>query len=286
MDILEVKQPIQLALAQLHRAIGIGDFNKDNRLDLAVANYGTNTVAILLGHPDKDFANNTVNVTNTDTPSSLTTVTSYNHENQSNSTITNWIVDDVPILLGDYYADFLSQTTYSTGSSSRPYSIAVGDLNNDTFMDIVVANSGNENFGVILGYGNGSFANEMIYSTGVGSNPQHVIVDDFNRDNQLDIAITNPRNDSIIVLLGNGNGSFSTQLTYSTGSGSNPSSLAIDNLNNDNYVDLVVVNENTDTVGIFFGFDYTAFAKQQPCESGENSGPSRWLLVISTKMVT
>ena len=78
-------------------------------------------------------------------------------------------------------------------------------------------------------------ANEMIYSTGIGSNPQHVIVADFNRDNQLDIARYQSKNGQYYCASRNGNGSFSTQLTYSTGSGSNPRTLAIGNLNNDNY---------------------------------------------------
>jgi hypothetical protein len=240
-------------------AIAADDFNKDNRLDIAVANYGSSNVAILLGHHSKDSINQTHNINDTDS--------------QSNSTIANRIPDDVPILLGDYYADFRSQIAYSTGSSSRPYSIAIGHLNNDTKMDIIVANSGNENIGILFGYGNGSFTTEMTYSIGTGSNPQNVVVDDFNKDNQLDVALTNPREDSIIVLIGNGNGTFSTDLTYSTGSGSNPSSLVIGNLNNDEYLDLVVANEGTDTIGIFFGFDYILFTKQKPCETGDIETP-------------
>jgi hypothetical protein len=37
--------------------------------------------------------------------------------------------------------------------------------------------------------------------TGIGSNPQNVIADDVNRDNQLHVIITIPRNDSITMLL-------------------------------------------------------------------------------------
>ena len=181
----------------------------------------------------------------------------------------------MPILLGDYYAGFRRQTTYSTGSSSHPYSIAIGHFNNDTHMDIVVANSGNENLGILFGLGNGSFAAEIIYPIGIDSSPENVIVDDFNKDNQSDVAVTNPTQDSIIVFLGNGNGNFSTKLTYSTGSGSNPSTFAIGNFNNDEYLDLVVANKGTDTIGIFFGFDYTFFTKQKPYESGDSTGPYR-----------
>ena len=215
----------------------VGDFNKDNQLDIAVVNAGTNNVAILLGHPSKDVVNQTADATD--------------NFNQSNFSIINSINNDAPILLGDYYANFRNQTTYSTGSASRMYSIAAGSLDHDTQMDIVVANSGNENLGILLGYGNGTFATETIYSTGVGSSPGHVLIDDFNKDNQMDVAITNPRNDNIIVLLGNNNGTFSTELTYSTGYGSNPSALASGSFDIViTTVDLVMANKGTDTIGI------------------------------------
>ena len=246
-------------------SIAVGDFNKDNRLDVAVVAYGTNNIAILLGHPTEDSTNQTVDAIETNSPLSSVIVTNVNNA--------NWIPNDVPILLGDYYADFLNQTAYSTGSSSDPYSIASGNLNNDTKIDLVVANSGNQNLGLIFGYGNGSFAPETIYSTGISSSPRHVLIDDFNNDNQSDVAVTNPRDDNIIVLLGDGSGTFPTETTYSTGSGSSPSTLAIGNFNNDNYLDLVVTNTQTDAIGIFFGFDYTLFASQNPCDSGADSEP-------------
>ena len=47
------------------------------------------------------------------------------------------------------------------------WSLAVGDFNNDTHLDIVVANYGDNNIGVLLGYGDGSFANQTTYSTGI-----------------------------------------------------------------------------------------------------------------------
>jgi hypothetical protein len=233
-------------------SIAIGDFNNDNRLDIAVANTGTQNVAILLGHLSTESTGN---------------------ESHSNSSITNYTSDITPVLLGDYYADFISKNNYSTGSSSSPYSIAFGDFNNDTQMDFVVANSDNENIGVFLGYNNETFAVEVRYSVGSGSKPEHIIVNDFNNDGRLDIVVTNPRGDSISVLQASGNGIFPERITYSTGSGSKPSSLAVGNLNNDNWLDLIITNEEKNTLGIFFGFDYASFDEKSPCQTGIPSSP-------------
>ena len=44
-----------------------------------------------------------------------------------------------------------------------------------TYLDIVVANSGNDNnISVLLGYGDGSFANQTTYST--GSSPSSLLL--------------------------------------------------------------------------------------------------------------
>jgi hypothetical protein len=51
--------------------------------------------------------------------------------------------------------------SYSTGNA--PCSVVVPDVNNDGRIDIVVANRLDQNVGVsvFLGYGNGSFANQL-----------------------------------------------------------------------------------------------------------------------------
>ena len=107
--------------------------------------------------------------------------------------------------------------TYSTGNGSYPLGIAVGDFNNDGRSDIVVANVDTNNIGVLLGYGNGSFATIMTYSTGDNSLPISVAVDDFNNDSRLDIVVANYGTDSVGVLLGYGDGTFSIIKIYSTG---------------------------------------------------------------------
>ncbi|CAF4399228.1 unnamed protein product, partial [Adineta steineri] len=72
---------------------------------------------------------------------------------------------------------------YSTGL--KPYYVAVGQLNQDAYVDIVVINNGDNSISVFLGFGNGSFANQTKYLT--GGSPTFVAVADFNDDTKLDI---------------------------------------------------------------------------------------------------
>jgi len=79
-------------------------------------------------------------------------------------------------------------------------------INNDTRLDIIVANFGSNNIGVFLGCGNGSFANQMRYFT--PSAPHFVGVGDFNNDSFLDIIVTISDMNMIGIFLGYGNGTF------------------------------------------------------------------------------
>jgi FG-GAP-like repeat len=63
----------------------------------------------------------------------------------------------------------------------------------------------------------------------------------LNGDTHADIVVADSKNNSIIIFLGTGNGTFVNNLTFSMGLQSSPTSIAITNLNNDKWVDLVVV---------------------------------------------
>jgi hypothetical protein len=139
--------------------------------------------------------------------------------------------------------------TYSTGLDSSPYSIAAGDFNNDSRLDIVVANYYSNNVGIFLGYGNGSFTNQTTYPT--DSFPSSVAVEDFNNDTILDIAVSNHGSDNVGVLLGYGDGTFENMIRFSMEYGSGPFSVVVGDFNNDRKLDFAVANNGTDSLQIF-----------------------------------
>ena len=106
---------------------------------------------------------------------------------------------------------------------------------------------------------NGTFMNNITYSTGINSHPQYAVTADFNKDSQLDIAVVNSYDSTLMIFLISGNGTFNTSTLYSTGSQSFPNSIGIGDFNKDGWVDIVVANSNTDNVGVFLGFDYPTF---------------------------
>jgi hypothetical protein len=250
------------------------DFNNDGYLDIVIANFGGDDVQVLFGYDNGTFVTARIFSTGLGSRPYAVVTGDFNNDNQLDIAVANWGIGTVGVLFTYDAAVFVSQSTYSTGSGSHPYSVAVGDFNNDNRLDIVVSNSGTDNIGIRLGYGNGTFGTQTAYSMSSGSRPQYVTVGDFNQDNQLDIAIAESGNDSVSILLGYGNGSFAVQTTYSTGDGSRPFAIGVGYFNNDNRLDFAVANEGTDSISVFIGFDYATFRNQEIYASEQSSAPS------------
>ncbi|CAF4490488.1 unnamed protein product [Rotaria sp. Silwood2] len=254
------------------RMVVVSDFNNDNQLDIAVANFGTNNIGILLGNSDGSFRNQTSIETTPSRPLCLA-VGDFNNDKQFDITVANYGTNSIGVHFGFGNAIFTKQITLSTGYDSLPYAVAVGDFNNDNKLDIAFANFGTHNVGIFLGYGNGTFIIQTTYATGTNSHPYFIAIADLNNDGQLDIAVVNSGTDNLGVLFGYENGNFTQPTFYSTGLNSKPVFIAIADFNDDRIADIVVANNGTSNVGVFFGFTNGTFARQIICSTGPQSSP-------------
>ncbi|HEX8815526.1 MAG TPA: FG-GAP-like repeat-containing protein [Terriglobales bacterium] len=101
-----------------------------------------------------------------------------------------------------------------------------------------------------------------------------VIVADFNGDGLPDLAVSDPQNSAVDILLGATGGGFVLSGTYPTGSGSlaQPSgslALVAADFNHDNKLDLAVVNESDGTISILLGNGDGTFQSQAQYPVGE-----------------
>ncbi|CAF4153026.1 unnamed protein product [Rotaria sordida] len=171
-------------------AVATGDFNNDTHLDIAVANYDSHNISIFLGYGNGTFANQTTFSIGASHPVSIA-VGDLNNDHWLDIVVANNGTNNIGILFGFENGSFGDPITYFTGYDSFPHFIVIDDFNNDHNLDIVVANYGTNNVGVFLGYGNGNFTPQIIYSTSPQSGPYSIVVNDFNKDGQLDIAVAN-----------------------------------------------------------------------------------------------
>ncbi|CAF1458587.1 unnamed protein product, partial [Rotaria sp. Silwood1] len=154
-----------------------------------------------------------------------------------------------------------------------PRSVALGDFDNDTVLDMVIANHLVNKIAVYLGNGDGTFKNPTMYSTGSYSSPYMVTVADLNNDNRLDLAVANFGTNNVQIFHGFGNGSFASQIELSTGSSRPIAIIAVD-FNNDSILDIATANHETHSVSIFYGYGHGNFSPPITYTTGYDSLPS------------
>ena len=229
----------------------VGDFNNDNRLDIVVTNGADKNIGVLIGYVNQMIARQMTLITDNNSRPRSFVINDFNNDNQRDIAVANSASHCIGIFLGYNNYSFTNQTTFDTGSDSSPQSIAAGDFNKDNYLDIVVANYGNDNIGVFLGDGNGSFSNQKTFTTGPYSQPYSVAVDDFNNDTFPDIIVANYGTNEVRVFVSDGNGAFADIIVISTGYGSHPFFVVTGDFNNDQKVDFAVANEGSDNLKIF-----------------------------------
>jgi len=83
------------------------------------------------------------------------------------------------------------------------------------------------------------------------SNPAAVITGDFSNDGILDLTVVNSGNNTVTILLGNGDGTFAVKSTLPTGA--SPIAATLGDFNRDGKQDLAIANNGDNTVTILLG---------------------------------
>ena len=136
----------------------------------------------------------------------------------------------------------------------NPSSVAVGLFNDDSHLDLVVANAGNNTVSILFNAGDGQANFVLNQVIEVGNQPSVVITGSFNEplDTSIDIAVANELDNNITLLFNDGTGNFPTgglgPGTEDTG-GSNPFSLEPEDVDNDKCLDMVGVNNQSKGLG-------------------------------------
>ncbi|HTZ98378.1 MAG TPA: choice-of-anchor tandem repeat GloVer-containing protein [Terriglobales bacterium] len=188
-------------------------------------------------------------------------------------------------------ASFAPAVAYDSGAEA--VGVAIADINGDGKADLLVANCGascnaDGNVGVLLGNGDGTFQPVVNYSSG-GIGTRTVVPADVNGDGKIDLVVSNECADtaceygSVGILLGNGDGTFQTVVTYSSG-GYAAFFVAVADLNHDGKPDLVVANNCTNrgncdgTIGVLLGNGDGTF---QPAITYSSAGYNAESLMIA-----
>ncbi|MFA7466024.1 MAG: VCBS repeat-containing protein, partial [Parcubacteria group bacterium] len=243
-------------------SVAIGDINNDGWFDLAVVNYGSNSVSILLNNGDGTFADKADKATGSN-PFSVA-IGDINNDGWADLAVTNGSGSSVSIFLNNGNGTFADGINETVGGDPR--SVAIGDINNDGWADLAVANYFSNTVSILLNNGDGTFADKADKAT--GSNPYSVAIGDINNDGWADLAVANYGYSTVSTFLNNGDGTFADKVDKAAGS--SPRSVAIGDLNNDGWADLAVVNYTSNTVSTFINNGDGTFANKVDKATGTN----------------
>jgi RHS repeat-associated protein len=145
-----------------------------------------------------------------------------------------------------------------SSGNSNPYEIALGRIDGDAFDDAVVTGFNNNTLSVLMGRGDGTFADPQTYPT--AANPFGIALADYNGDGFTDVALTAYGSGSVQLRLGSASGTLGDPASYAVGS--NPHRIVAREVTGDGVLDLVVGNYGSNSIGVLRGLGDGTFAPQ------------------------
>lgn len=180
--------------------------------------------------------------------------------------------NDIFILEPKCPFEFEFVITNRSGSSISLNSHIINDFNGDRSLDIAFLDDKQRSLKVLLGYGNGSFSEPItsekfsLPATGI------IAAGYFDNDNHLDITVVHPSLGYMLILFGNGTGSFSARFPkIFIKDFKSTLDIKIGDFNEDKHDDIALAMGKGNSVVVFIGNGHGKFLIQKNFYTGLNS---------------
>jgi hypothetical protein len=247
--------------------VAIGDIDGDGKPDMAVANYGSNTVSVFKN------IHTTGNITSGSFAAKVDFTTGTNPFGIAIGDLDGDGKPDLVVTNGNAASISVFRNTATTGSinagsfaakvdftsGSAPSDVQIADMDGDGKPDLIVDNFSSNTLSVFRNTGStgsistASFAAKVDFAT--GSHPRGVTVADIDGDGKPDIAVANSSGNTLSIFRNiSGSGSFTTsslatRVDFTTGA--RPIDIAIGDLDGDGKPELAVADGDSNTISVF-----------------------------------
>ena len=254
-------------------AIGVitADFNRDHKLDVAVAIQNSGSVAVLLGNGDGTlqtpaFNSGTVFATNLAT-------SDFNHDGIPDIAVTG---HQLGVLLGNGDGTFKPARHYRELFQSG--GLTVADINGDGNVDVLAVNQTYQPAALALFLGNadGTFQTSILLGI-TTSSPIGVAVADFNKDGHPDVVVGDRQKTFFNIFFGAPGGKlvgrrdFSVLRPRKLDQETQVTGIAVGYLNSDDNLDVAVSDEENGQVIVLLGQKNGTFCTAR--DYGTGGGP-------------
>ncbi len=244
------------------------DFNRDGKPDLAVLVPGKTQVRIYLGRGDGSFQ--APKLFYAGEGSKFMAVGDVNRDGNpdlivSSASPTNPNLVGFSYLLGDGKGSLHAPVLVTAKNQAAGGLLTVGDVNRDGNLDVVTCNQG-ELVEVFLGNGNGTFREQPAFDDGTNDGGEsQLLLADLHGTGKLDLVVGyfgfEGFPGAVILLSGNGDGTFSQGNSYTPGF--LPIWLDAADMNGDGKLDLIVANGFSNSVSVLLNQGSGNFSSSQ-----------------------
>lgn len=282
--------PQGFGVGALPQAVDAGDLDGDGQLNPVTANAGSDYVSVLFGRSqgtlvtELQAALSAEDATDAFGPRDVVIADLENGDAILDLVTANAGVDENPsttvsVLLGQSDMDIDAFAATSVPLDLRQGAVAVGDLNGDTIPDLVTASFGTDDeptnlVYVLLAQGGGDYRPLSTPAIQVATGPRDIELADLDGDGFLDFVTANANSNTVSVFLGQNNGLFVSAEPRDIAVGRRPVAVAVEDLNDDGFLDLVTANTGDHNVSILLGRGDGTFAPAAPPEVAAGISPN------------
>ena len=241
------------------RAVAVADVNHDGNPDMLVAGEATGSITVLLGDGKGNFRSGPGSPIPAGHLPNDIGIADMNGDGNLDLVIANHQSPYLTILLGDGTGRFTpaSGSPFDVHSNPHPHGVAVADFDGDGKPDVVTDSWAANQIELLAGNGKGGLRLPGHFFP-VGHRPyERMRSADFNRDGHPDIVTTNLDDGTVSILLGDGKGGFAEAHGSPFAAGAKPWQIFVGDINQDGFVDLVVIPYQRDIAGDTMDIGFT-----------------------------